>query len=369
MIELIVFDIDGVLTDGCILVNSQGQEQKKVNIKDIDAIFELKRRGYHLAAITGEQTEIVEYFRDRLPWDQFHAGCKQKLEVIREMAHDFGLGLHQVAYVGDGKYDLEVLPHVGLSVCPADAIREARLHADVVLNQVGGGGCVWELLAVLDANRHPETPTRYFQDRMAEHLLIFKNMASDQALATDIMSVGQMLSERLQNGGQIFLCGNGGSAADAQHIAAEFVGRFYQERPALCVEALTVNTSILTAIGNDYGYEQIFVRQLEAKAHPGDVLIGISTSGTSNNVLEALRYGRQADMLTVVLTGAHYPAELDELCDYVLGVPCDITPRIQEAHIFLGHLWAEYVESQIVFSEEDERSGGRDDNYRSTKKI
>lgn len=354
MIELIVLDIDGVLTDGSILVNSQGQEQKRINIKDIDAVFELKRRGYRLAAVTGEQTEIVGYFRSRLPWDRFLAGCKKKLEAVRRLAEDFALSMEQVAYVGDGKYDLEVLPHVGLSVCPADAVREARLQADAVLSRAGGCGCVWELLSILETDRRPETPARYLQDRMAEHQLIFKKMASDQALAGSIMAVGQAITDRLRDGGQLFLCGNGGSAADAQHIAAEFVGKFYRERPAIQAEALTANTSILTAIGNDYGYERVFVRQLEAKARPNDILMGISTSGSSNNVLEALRYGKRRGLLTVMLTGEAYPAELDGLCGYVLPVPSRITPRIQEAHIFLGHLWAEFVEHALYGGGEHE---------------
>jgi len=348
MIELVIFDIDGVLTDGSILVDSQGREQKRINIKDIDAIFELKRRGYRLAAVTGEDTEIVNYFRDRFPWDHFYSGCKKKLETIRALTDELKLSMEQAAYIGDGKYDLETLPHVGLSVCPADAIREARLQADVVLHRAGGEGCVWELLSVLDTWQKPDgDPGRYFLSCMADHQLIFKRMAADQALNRKIVSVGQKLAERLRDGGQLFLCGNGGSAADAQHIAAEFVGRFYKERPALRAEALTTNTSILTAIGNDYGYERIFARQLEAKAAPGDVLIGISTSGGSNNVLEALRYGKREGLLTVMLTGERYPMELEELCDFVLNIPSDITPRIQEAHIFLGHLWAEFVEADL----------------------
>lgn len=166
-------------------------------------------------------------------------------------------------------------------------------------------------------------------------------------LGPQINELAVKIVESFRNGGKVILMGNGGSAGDAQHIAAEFVGKFYQERPALRAEALTTNTSILTAIGNDYGYERIFVRQLEAKAHANDVLIGISTSGSSNNVLEALRYGKQRGLLTVMLTGETYPAELDDLCGYVLNVPSRITPRIQEAHIFLGHLWAEFVEHSL----------------------
>jgi len=351
VIELVIFDIDGVLTDGNILVDSQGREQKRINIKDIDAIFEMKRRGYRLAAVTGENTEIVSYFHNRFPWDHFYCGCKKKLETVQSLASELGVSMEQVAYIGDGKYDLEILPYVGLSVCPADAIREARLKADIVLHRAGGDGCVWELLEILAADRRPDDPARYLRERMAEHQLIFKRMAADQALAAKIMAVGQALAERLQIGGQLFLCGNGGSAGDAQHIAAEFVGRFYRERPAFCAEALTTNTSVLTAIGNDYGYERIFARQLEAKARENDILVGISTSGASTNVLEALRYGNKRGLLNVMLTGERYPAELDELCDFVLAVPSAITPRIQEAHIFLGHLWAEFVEHTLYGKE------------------
>lgn len=347
MIELVIFDIDGVLTDGSILVDAQGREQKRLNIKDIDAVFELKRRGYKIAAITGEQTEIVEYFRARFPWDRFISGCKQKAETVRALCADLDTVPEHAAYIGDGKYDLEVLPIVGMSICPADAIREARLLADVVLHHAGGEGCVWELLPILEIDRHSESAEAYYGARIAEHQLMVKKMASDQRMMAKVMGLGNVAVECLRNGGQIFLCGNGGSAADAQHIAAEFVGRFYKERPALCAEALTVNTSILTAIGNDYGYERIFVRQLEAKANSGDILLGLSTSGSSNNVLEALRYGKTQGLTTAMLTGETYPTELDELCDYVLDVPSRVTPRIQEAHIFLGHILAEFAEYSL----------------------
>ena len=353
MIRLVVFDIDGVLTDGSILVDSQGKEQKRINIKDIDAIYELHRRDYLLAAITGEQTEIVDYFRNRFPWDRFITGCKKKLAAVKDMCQELAVSLEQTAYVGDGKYDLEVLPLVGMSICPADAILEARLTCDVVLHRNGGDGCVWELLPILKTDRNPGSSEAYFTSRVNEHMLAFKRMASDQTLMQSTMELGKALVERLGEGGHLFLCGNGGSAADAQHIAAEFVGRFYRERPALSAEALTVNTSILTAISNDYGYERIFTRQLEAKAKTGDALIGLSTSGYSNNVLEALRYARRFGLLTVVFTGDMYPVELDELCDYILAVPSSITPRIQEAHIFLGHMIAEYVEYSLYGEKND----------------
>ena len=161
------------------------------------------------------------------------------------------------------------------------------------------------------------------------------------------MEVGNRIIEIFRKDGGLFLCGNGGSAADAQHIATEFISRFYKERPGLNAEALSVNTSTLTAIGNDYSFERVFARQLEAKAKAGDMVIGISTSGTSRNILEALQYAKGHGIITVLLMGGYLNSEFDDAADYIIKVPAFITPRIQEAHIFIGHVIAEYVEYRM----------------------
>ncbi len=342
MIKIIIFDIDGVLTDGTITINEDGYEQKKINLKDIDAIFELKSKGFKIAAITGEQTNIVNYFENRFPWDYFFKGKKNKLEVIYEIEHISGINKDEICYIGDGKYDAEPIRYVGLGICPADAVDRAKNASDIVLSSKGGQGCVWELISILD-NYNNEN--NYFYKRLEEHNNVFKHMASDIALMNDVMKIGNDIVKLLQNGSQIFLCGNGGSAADAQHIATEFVSRFYKERKALNAEALTVNTSSLTAIGNDYDFNKVFTRQLEAKARKCDILIGISTSGKSKNVVEALRYAKENGIMTCMLMGDHKNDELVDICDYIIKVPSKVTPRIQEAHIFIGHLIAEYVES------------------------
>lgn len=347
MIKLVVFDIDGVLTDGSIQVDSQGNEQKRVNLKDIDAVFELKRKGFLLAAITGENSPIVSYFQQRFPWDYFFCGCKGKAEVLIQLMCDLGLGRESVAYIGDGKYDIEVLPCVGLSFCPADAVKEAQLAADIILSRKGGEGCAWEMLEILQNYNAPDSGKRFFLNRIEEHRLLFHKMSSDRMLMDCMLQVAEQTVNCLRRGGQIFLCGNGGSAADAQHIATEFIGRFYQERAALNAEALSVNTSTLTAIGNDYGFERVFVRQLEAKARVNDVVIGLTTSGKSANVLQALRYARGNGMLSVAFAGADEPRELREAAQLIVHAPSKITPRIQECHIFLGHMLAEYTEASL----------------------
>lgn len=347
MIELIVFDIDGVITDGSVIIDSSGNEQKQINLKDIDAIFELHRRGYKLAAITGEDTEIVNYFEKRFPWEYFYRGNKTKKETMQQIEQGTGISRENICYVGDGKYDVEPLNYAGLGLCPANAIDKAKNAADIILQNDGGKGCIWEIISILEKYNDEKCAHNYFFRRLEEHTNIFKKLASDQELTDTVMEIGDKIISILEKGGGIYLCGNGGSAADAQHIATEFISRFYQERPGLNAEALSVNTSTLTAIGNDYSFERVFARQLEAKAKAGDMVIGITTSGTSKNVLEALRYAQKNELVSVLMMGGFEEPELDGVADYIIKIPSLITPRIQEAHVFLGHVIAEYVEHRM----------------------
>ena len=352
MIRLVIFDIDGVLTDGSIIVDAQGNEQKKVNLKDIDAIYELKRNGFLIAAITGEKSEIVTYFEKRFPWDYFYSGVKQKKVVIEELEQKTGIMAEEMCYIGDGKYDVDPLTYVKLGICPDDAIDKAKQAADIILQQAGGQGCLWELIGILDKYNKPIHKEHYLLERLEEHRSIFKKISSNTELMQTIMEIAEKVLEIFEKDGQILLCGNGGSASDAQHIATEFISRFYRERPAMNAEALSVNTSTLTAVGNDYSFERVFVRQVEAKAKHGDMVIGISTSGKSKNVIEALRYAKKNGIYTVMLMGDFENPELVELVDYLVKIPSTITPRIQEAHIFIGHVIAEYVEYEKYGREE-----------------
>ena len=347
MIKLVVFDIDGVITDGTVIIDSDGNEQKQINLKDIDAIYELHRRGYQLAAITGENTKIVNYFEKRFPWKYFYRGDKRKNETLWQIEQETGISREQICYIGDGKYDIEPLAYVGLGVCPADAIDKAKNVADIILQNDGGRGCIWELISIVERYNNENYSQNYFYKRLEEHTNILKKIASNQKLMNTVMQIGDKLIDIFNRNSALYLCGNGGSAADAQHIATEFVSRFYTERPGLNAEALSVNTSTLTAVGNDYSFERIFVRQLEAKAHVGDMVIGISTSGNSKNVLEALRYAKDNEMVTVLLTGGADNPKLSDVADYIVKVPALITPRIQEVHIFIGHVIAEYVEFKM----------------------
>ena len=179
-----------------------------------------------------------------------------------------------------------------------------------------------------------------------------QNMLNDSGLVATIAKVSELLIASLRQGNKLILFGNGGSAADAQHIAAELVGRFAFDRPALPALALSVNSSCVTAIGNDYGFERVFSRQLEALARVGDVAIGISTSGTSPNVVNAILTARRIGLKTVGLTGAS-GRTLAESADLCMSVPASDTPRIQECHILIGHILSELVEKEIFAGNND----------------
>lgn len=174
-------------------------------------------------------------------------------------------------------------------------------------------------------------------------------LGSEEAIAM-IVRVSEILIDALQQGNKLLLFGNGGSAADAQHIAAEFVGRFAFDRPALPALALSVNTSCVTAIGNDYGFELVFARQIEALGRAGDVAIGISTSGNSPNIIRALSTAKKMSLYTVALTGGT-GGKVRDVGDCCICAPSDETPRIQECHILIGHVIAELVE-QTIFNEQ-----------------
>ncbi|WP_298494997.1 D-sedoheptulose 7-phosphate isomerase [Helicobacter sp. UBA3407] len=177
---------------------------------------------------------------------------------------------------------------------------------------------------------------------IAAHLESAQKMES---LAQDLQNAAQMAIEVLKGGGKILLCGNGGSAADSQHIAAELTGRYKRERKGLCAIALTTDTSALSAIGNDYGYEFVFSRQVEAIARSGDLLLGISTSGNSKNVLNALKVARQIGCKTLGFSGGS-GGEMRNLCDILLISPSSDTPRIQEMHILMGHILCDLIERE-----------------------
>jgi len=188
--------------------------------------------------------------------------------------------------------------------------------------------------------------SKQIQKKLAEGIAVLEALAADTALHSVLDQAAESTVSALKSGYKLMVAGNGGSAADAQHLVAEFVCRLSDVRPAMRAIALTTDSSILTAVGNDYGYERVFARQIEAIGHAGDVFMGISTSGESPNVLRALELSRKMGIVTVGLSG-RTGGSMTPLCDYCIRVPSDVTMYIQQAHLALEHVFSMLVEQRL----------------------
>jgi D-sedoheptulose 7-phosphate isomerase len=186
----------------------------------------------------------------------------------------------------------------------------------------------------------------YIGEQLRQSLSVMQSMVGNDALITIVQNVAQTCVDALRNGNKILFAGNGGSAADAQHLAGELVSRFAYDRPGLPAFALTTDTSVLTAIGNDYGYQRVFARQIEAVGKAGDVLFGITTSGRSPNIHAAITQAKSGGLVTVGMTGSRVDAEpFRLLCDHCIQIPAQDTPKIQEGHIVIGHIICGLIET------------------------
>lgn len=193
--------------------------------------------------------------------------------------------------------------------------------------------------------------TAVIDARLRAHLDTIAAIEKDETLKAAVQDAVDAIVNCFRSGGRVYFCGNGGSAADAQHLAAEFSGRFYFDRPVLPADALHCNTSYLTAVSNDYGYDRIFARLISGLGQKGDILVGISTSGNSENILQAFEVCREKGVSTIAMTGAT-GGRMKALADLLINIPSTDTPRIQEAHITVGHIICELVE-QAMFGEKE----------------
>lgn len=191
------------------------------------------------------------------------------------------------------------------------------------------------------------------KQRILESINTKQQILNNNELIAAIENAANLLIEKIRNGGTAYFCGNGGSAADAQHLAAELSGKFYIDRQPLAAEALHCNTSFLTAVGNDYSFDIIYSRLLQGVGHKGDVLIGLSTSGNSKNIINAVDKAKEIGIYTIILTGQS-GGLLKNKCDLCICVPSTNTPRIQEAHITIGHIICEIIE-QTLFAYDNKK--------------
>jgi D-sedoheptulose 7-phosphate isomerase len=189
----------------------------------------------------------------------------------------------------------------------------------------------------------PKVMKQLVQKQLAQSIASLQAVLADENIVETIVSIGELTAKAMQKGNKLLVAGNGGSAADAQHLVAEFVVRLTVNRPALRAIALTTDTSILTAAGNDLGYETVFARQVEALGQPGDVFLGISTTGNSKNLIAALKQANQQNITTIGFTGAD-GGEMRPLCEYNVVIPSNVTMNIQESHLALEHIFCMVVE-------------------------
>lgn len=345
-LKLLALDVDGVVTYGCVGFTSTGQEIKSFDFHDLDAVTQLNRLNIPTVFITGEEGPAVDALAQRFNVAATIQGAKDKLAALKSLAAQYHLTLEEICYVGDSDRDAPAIAAVGLGLAPANATPAARAAAHCVLTNSGGNGAVAEavrLILMLQQSAGADLVpafARIVQDSIDAHQRLL-----DQSLPV-LADIASALIMALQSGHKLLLFGNGGSAADAQHVAGEFVGRFSRDRAPLSALALTTDTSIMTSVSNDWSFSDVFARQVRALARPGDVLIGISTSGGSVNVLQGLEAGREVGTVNVGFTGMESD-KISDLCDYCFCAPSNETPRVQELHILAWHAICEIIEARL----------------------
>ena len=350
-IRVLALDIDGVVTDGTAEGDAPGDGDagKRFSFHDLDAITRAKDAGFALALVTGEDGPSVDWIAHRFGIERVKRGAKDKLAALGALASELGTSLDAFCYVGDGDRDAAALSRVGLGLAPANATRAAKAAADRVLCREGGAGAVAEGVSLLLQLQAEGTRVPALKEAM--RCIVLDSLGAHQRLLRQslptLARVAGTILHAIRTGHRIFLFGNGGSAADAQHVAAELVGRFARDRDPWGAIALTTDTSVLTAVSNDWEFADVFARQVRALARAGDVVVGISTSGRSPNVLRGLEAGRAVDAVTVGFTG-DAGGGMSECSDVCFCAPADATPRIQELHLVAWHAICELVEMELA---------------------
>lgn len=356
-ILLLALDVDGVLTDGSVNITRSGEESKGIAFRDLDALARARRAGLRVALVTGEEGPLVMAIAAKAGAEFVLPGAKDKVTALEALSANAAVPLSRICFVGDADRDALAFPLVGMSLCPADGSRAARRTASRVLGAKGGAGAVEEVVELLlgegEGDLRPgfeNTLRRIAEDSLRAHeKLVVESMPT-------LAEIASVITRALKAGRRIYFCGNGGSAADAQHVAAELVGRFALERDPFPALALTTDTSILTAVGNDWDFKEIFSRQVRAHARAGDIVVGISTSGKSANVVRALEVARECGAMTMAFTGRNGGA-VAKAAELTFKAPDAATPRVQELHLLAWHGICEVVEAAMVSKSELEKTG------------
>ncbi len=347
-LRVLVLDIDGVLTDGTVA--SSGGASRRVHLRDLDALTRARAAGIRVAFLTGESADEMADVVARCGGGPVRFGARDKVASLRALAGELAVEVDHVCYLADARRDAAALGIAGLGLVPADADPQAKRCATHVLTHAGGRGAVAEavdlLLSEPSAQQDPVGPSAEIRDDAAEAAELMGRFV-DECLP-DVERLARLLSQALEAGGTVFLFGNGGSAAMAQHAATELVCRFRLDRGPLRAIALTSDSALLTAAANDLSFDRIFSRQILGLGQPGDLAVALSTSGTSANVLLGLGAARARGLATVLLTGASPDPEAARACDLCIRIPSRDVARIQELHLVTWHLACRVVEERTV---------------------
>jgi len=348
-IRVLALDIDGVITDGTASLSDIGDEEKRFSFQDLDAVTQAQRAGLPVAMVTAEDTPSVDRLTRRFNCNLVRRGAKDKLLALEALSHELNVRLDEFCYVGDGDRDAPALRRVGLGLAPLNATSSAKSAAHRVLSKPGGDGAVAETIELIRQSHLCQENASVLEKGM--HAIVRQSLDAHERLLElslpVLVQIMQAFVRTIRTGNKILLFGNGGSAADAQHVAGELVGRFLQESEPWPVIALTTDSSIITAVGNDWEFAEIFARQVRALARPGDLVAGISTSGRSPNVIRGLRAAREKGAATVGFTGGNGGGMIEHV-DICFRAPAESTPRIQELHLLAWHTICEMIERELL---------------------
>lgn len=361
MIKLVIYDFDGVLTDNRVLTLQDGTEGVACNRGDGWWVKEIRKLGVAQVILSTEKNLVVKARADKIGLPCLH-GFDDKIEGFRSILKDSGYEPSQVCYVGNEMNDMACLRMAGYPVAPRDSHPEVLKAAKWVIPCNGGDGIVrhlhdWlvaqgkEKSVPADSFRHSvptgkEADLQKLKDKIQVSISIKQKLLEEREALETILACGAACAKAMHEGKKVIFAGNGGSFADSMHLAAEFVSKLMIDREPLPAIALGCSNSNLTAIGNDYGYEYVFSREIKALAQPGDVFIAISTSGNSPNILKAVDAAKEKGVHVFGLSG-HTGGKLAGLCP-TIKVPCPDTAKIQESHIMIGHMLCEMAEADFV---------------------
>lgn len=353
-LDLLVYDFDGVMTDNRVQIDQTGSESVACNRADGLGVDQIRTLGLPQIILSTETNPVVRARADKLKLFLLQ-GVQDKRHALVEYCAQKGYALDRVLYVGNDVNDLTAMQVVGYKVCPADAHPTIRNLATWVVSARGGEGVIREIADRIVRTKVAAPSSSEGASGLSELASIRKQLENsihlrkvildDSAVLQRIGQLAQAIGRALKNGRKVIFAGNGGSFADAQHLAAEFVGRFMMEREPLSAVCLGTNSSLSTAVGNDYHFDDIFLRELKALGMAGDIFIVISTSGQSRNLIKAVEFAGRSNIETYGLLGKG-GGQIARMVPSIV-IPSDHTARIQELHITIGHIVCDLVDTQL----------------------